>query len=91
MFGAYICQPTITALFDISRSTLYILQAGAQRMRSQKIMARYAMCVAGLSFDKNLAALRTAVNQFELVHNGLLEGSSDLFLPPATDPRVRWF
>jgi len=63
-------------------------QAGAQRMRTQKLIVKYAMCVANLDFNKSLASLQATVDDFHQVHQGLIFGSDDLFLPPATNPYV---
>lgn len=56
-------------------------------MRSQKMMVEYAICVAKLD-NKSLADLRVTVDQFDTVHHGLIHGSEELFLAPATDPQV---
>mmetsp|Transcript_32165 Transcript_32165/g.61893 ORF Transcript_32165/g.61893 Transcript_32165/m.61893 type:complete len:452 (-) Transcript_32165:216-1571(-) len=63
-----------------------IYHAGAQRMRTQKLIVKYAMCVANLDFNKSLASLQATVDDFHQVHQGLIFGSDDLFLPPATNP-----
>jgi len=65
-----------------------INQASAQRMRTQKMMVKYAMCVAGIDYEKSLAAMRATDKQFENVHKGLLYGSSELNLPAPEDSRV---
>lgn len=75
-----------------NRSSFFLdpcLQAGAQRMRTQKFIVKYAMCVANLDFNKSLDALHSTVDNFDEAHQGLIFGSDNLFLLPAVNPDVR--
>lgn len=64
-------------------------QARVQRTLTQKMIANYAMCVANINYNSSLASLRETVRAFDKVHNGLIDGSQELYLPPATNPEVR--
>eukprot|EP00241_Pyramimonas_parkeae_P004708 CAMPEP_0114254344 /NCGR_PEP_ID=MMETSP0058-20121206/16926_1 /TAXON_ID=36894 /ORGANISM="Pyramimonas parkeae, CCMP726" /LENGTH=361 /DNA_ID=CAMNT_0001368551 /DNA_START=555 /DNA_END=1640 /DNA_ORIENTATION=+ len=63
-----------------------INQAGAQRMRTQKMVYQYCKLLAGYEMDSARASLLSTVTMFDRVHIGLNQGDEELKLPVINDP-----
>mmetsp|Transcript_18182 Transcript_18182/g.34610 ORF Transcript_18182/g.34610 Transcript_18182/m.34610 type:complete len:430 (+) Transcript_18182:266-1555(+) len=65
-----------------------INQAGAQRMRTQKMVFQYCKLLAGFEVDAARTSLLDTVAMFDRVHVGLYKGDEELNLPGIADPEL---
>ncbi len=62
--------------------------AGRQRMLSQKMSKEAVAIQAGLSIEENRAALQKTHDLFSSSLAGLVNGNSNMHLPPTSDPKI---
>mmetsp|Transcript_5118 Transcript_5118/g.9727 ORF Transcript_5118/g.9727 Transcript_5118/m.9727 type:complete len:417 (-) Transcript_5118:179-1429(-) len=73
---------------EIALGISAIEHARLQRSRTQEMIVKYCLCVAGIQYEMSLEELRITVDDFHNVHYGLIHGSEELMLAPASDPEV---